>query len=85
MFKLTFDECMNIPRFQFETLEEGKGHNIKYLPYAFTEQGVYMLATILKSKAAVSITIKIIETFVKMRHCIIENQNYLPNIVILHL
>ena len=52
-------------------------------PRVFTEQGVYMLATILKSKAAVSITIKIIETFVKMRHCIIENKDYLPNRVLL--
>lgn len=52
-------------------------------PRVFTEQGVYMLATILKSKAAVNTTIKIIETFVKMRHCIIENQNYLPNRVLL--
>ena len=52
-------------------------------PRVFTEQGVYMLATILKSKAAVNTTIKIIETFVKMRHCIIENKDYLPNRVLL--
>ncbi len=52
-------------------------------PRVFTEQGVYMLATILKSKAAVNTTIKIIETFVKMRHCIIENKEYLPNRVLL--
>ena len=83
MFKLTFDECMNIPRFQFETLEEGKGHNIKYLPYAFTEQGVAMLSAVLRTPVADEVSVRIMDAFVKMRHCIIENQNYLPNRVLL--
>ena len=46
MFQLTREEYYKISRFQFETLS-GRGHNLKYLPYVFTEQGVAMLATII--------------------------------------
>ena len=54
-----------------------KGHT------AFTEQGVYMLATILKSKVATEVSIRIMDTFVKMRHYINFNQDLLPNRVLL--
>ena len=50
-----------------------KGHT------AFTEQGVYMLATILKSDVATAVSIRIMDTFVKMRHYINFHQNILPN------
>ena len=50
-----------------------KGHT------AFTEQGVYMLATILKSKVATEVSIRIMDTFVKMRHYINYNKSFLPN------
>ena len=49
-----------------------KGH------IAFTEQGIYMLATILKSKEAVDVSIRIMDTFVKMRHFINYNSDLLP-------
>ena len=52
-------------------------------PRVFTEQGVYMLATILKSKVATEVTLKIMDTFVKMRHLLINNQNVLPNRLLL--
>ena len=45
----------------------GRGQHSKYLPSAFTEKGLYMLATILKSRRAVEATIAIIETFAKVR------------------
>ena len=48
-------------------------------PRVFTEQGVYMLATILKSKVATDISIAIMDTFVKMRHYINYNKDILPN------
>ena len=48
-------------------------------PRVFTEQGVYMLATILKSKAAIETSIRIMDTFVKMRHYINYNKNVLPH------
>ncbi len=48
-------------------------------PRVFTEQGVYMLSTILKTNIATEVTLKIMDTFVKMRHMLINNQNVLPN------
>lgn len=47
-------------------------------PRVFTEQGVYMLATILKSKKATEVSIRIMDTFVKMRHYIRYNEQLLP-------
>ena len=48
-------------------LKTGRGQHTKYLPKAFTEKGLYMLATILKSPKAVQTTIAIVETFAQMR------------------
>ena len=45
----------------------GRGQHTKYKPQAFTEKGLYMLATILKSPRATETTIAIVETFTKMR------------------
>ena len=52
-------------------------------PRVFTEQGVYMLATILKSEVATKVSIRIMDTFVKMRHYINYNKDILPNRVLL--
>ena len=55
-------------RSKISTLEtNGRGKHTKYVPKAFTEQGLYMLATILKSPRATQTTLAIIETFTKMR------------------
>ncbi len=48
-------------------------------PRIFTEQGVYMLATILKSSIATEVSIRIMDTYVKMRHYINYNKNFLPH------
>ena len=48
-------------------------------PRVFTEQGLYMLATILKSKVATEVSIAIMDTFVKMRHYINYNKSFLPH------
>lgn len=45
-----------------------RGSNIKYLPYAFTEQGVAMLSAVLRSEKAVQVSIEIMNAFVQMRH-----------------
>ena len=72
------------------TLNEGRGHNIKYLPYVFTEQGVVMLATILHTKIAIETSIMIIDAFVVMKHYLTEHGdiyksiNHLNNKVIEH-
>ena len=63
MFQLTKQEYYEILRFQFETLELEQGKYSKYLPYAFTEQGVAMLATVLKTKIAEEVSIKIMDAF----------------------
>ena len=60
-------------RSQIVTLNNGRGSNIKYLPYAFTEQGVAMLASILKSETAVKVSIQIMNAFVQMRHFLAAN------------
>jgi len=76
MFQLTDDEVPNSLRSQIVTLNaEGnlRGAHRKYLPYAFTEQGVYMLATVLKSDVAVEQSIAIIRAFKEMRHFIANN------------
>ena len=67
IFELSNDEYKSL-RSKFLTLNnQGRGQHIKYLPKAFTEKGLYMLATILKSKKAVETTIAIVETFAKFR------------------
>ncbi len=54
-------------RSQIATLESKKGKHRKYLPYAFTEQGIYMIATVLKSPKAIETNISIMRTFTKIR------------------
>ncbi len=71
MFQLTKDEC-NSSRFQFGTLN--RGGNIKYLPFAFTEQGVAMLSSVLNSRQAIEVNIQIIRVFTKMREIISSNK-----------
>ena len=82
-WKLSIDETVNISRSKISTLKIRRGLNIKYGSRVFTEQGVYMLATILKSKEAVQVSIRIMDTFVKMRHYINYNKYFLPNRVLL--
>ncbi len=72
MFQLTIEELSSL-RFQFGILESGRGQHQKYLPYAFTEQGVAMLSGILNSKRAVAVNIQIIRTFTKLRELLATN------------
>jgi hypothetical protein len=60
-------------RSQIVTLKNGRGHNIKYRPYAFTEQGVAMLSAVLRSEVAVQVSIRIMEAFVNMRRFLLNN------------
>ncbi len=66
MFELTRDEYHSL-RSQNVTLENGRGKYSKYLPYAFTEQGVAMLSSVLKSPKAIQINIMIMRAFVMVR------------------
>ncbi len=62
-FQLTKDECL---RSQFVTF--------KYLPYAFTENGVAMLSSVLRSQTAIEMNIRIMRTFSAMRHLVANNE-----------
>lgn len=76
---LTNEETKEL-RSNFSTLEiKGQGKYSKYAQRVFTEQGLYMLATILKSKIATEVSIAIMDTFVKMRHYLNYNKLFLPH------
>lgn len=66
MFQLTGEEAESL-RFQIGTLESGRGKHRKYLPYVFTEHGVAMLSSVLRSKKAAQVNIEIIRAFVRMK------------------
>ena len=81
MFQLTYTEWENLrfqigtssnegenaSRSQIATLENQKGKHRKFLPFAFTEQGVAMLSAVLKSETAVKVSIQIMAAFVSLR------------------
>ena len=71
MFQLTDDEVVGL-RFHFETSKRGRGGR-RYLPYAFTEQGVAMLSSVLRSSRAVQVNIAIMRTFVRLREMLLSN------------
>ena len=68
-FQLTEDEMENM-RSQFVIAYK---RNNRYLPYVFTEQGIIMLSSLLKSEIAIKVSVKIVEAFVKMRHFLKDN------------
>lgn len=80
MFQLKKEEVpKEFSKSQIVTLNEKgdkRGTNIKKLPYAFTEQGIYMLATVLKGKLAEQQSIFIMRAFREMRHYIKQNQQF---------
>ena len=70
MFQLTSEECS---RSQIVTLNIKRGQNIKYLPYAFTENGIAMLSSVLRSPTAIEANIRIMRAFTSMRHFLASN------------
>ena len=88
MFQLTKEEWEPL-RFQIETLESGnslrsqnvtlktgRGQHSKYLPYAFTEQGVAMLSGILNSDKAINMNIAIMRAFVEIRKIFLQEFDF---------
>ena len=69
MFQLTVEEWEAL-RFQIGILKNGRGEHTKYLPYAFTEQGLAMLSGILNSDIAINVNISIMRAFVAIRQMI---------------
>jgi ORF6N domain len=72
MFKLTRDEAER-SRSHFATLNTGRGYNIKYLPYAFTEHGAVQAANVLNSARAIEMGIYVVRAFVRLREMLTAN------------
>ena len=84
-FQITENEYICL-KSQLGTSNETRG-GVRKLPYAFTEQGVAMLATILRTSVAAEVSIKIMRAFVAMRKYISTNlleQKYINNLVLKH-
>jgi hypothetical protein len=75
MFQLTWEEAEQ-SRSQIVTLIEAgeRGRNIKYRPYAFTEQGVAMLSSVLRGERAAQVNVEIMRAFVRLRGLIGQNR-----------
>ena len=72
MFQLTENEWDSL-RSQIVTSKKGRG-GTRYLPFAFTEQGVAMLSSVLNSDTAVEVNIQIIRVFTKMKQLLFDNK-----------
>ena len=82
MFRLNKNEVFSFLRSKKSTIEnmendDGRGRYSKYLPYAFTEQGIYMLMTVLKGELATKQSLALIRTFKQMKDYIVENKGIL--------
>ena len=73
MFQLTKEECL---RSQIVTLKEAQGQHLKYMPFVFTELGVAMLSSVLRSKAAIEINRGIMRAFSFCPQDIVSNAWY---------
>jgi len=74
MFELSVAEWETL-RCNFSTLETGRGKYPKYLPFAFTEQGVAMLSSVLKSNKAIDVNIAIMRAFVFVRQYALSHKD----------
>ena len=71
MFQLSAEEATGL-RYQIGTSKKGRGGR-RYLPYVFTEQGVAMLSSVLRSDRAVLVNIEIMRAFVRLRQMLASN------------
>lgn len=67
MFQLTREETVRLARSRSQTVTLKRGQNIKYRPFAFTEHGAIMAATVLNSPRAVQMSVFVVRAFVRMR------------------
>ena len=85
MFELNGEEVENLSRGKNLTLNMGRGSNIKYKLHVFTEQGVYMLMTVLRGELAIKQSRALVKTFKKMKDYILENRDLIGQREILQL
>jgi hypothetical protein len=84
MFQLTMDEANAVLapqpsarlRSQIVTLKRPRGKHLKYRPFAFTEHGILMLSSVLKSERAIHVNIQIMRTFVRLREMLTSNAEF---------
>ncbi len=74
MFELTKEEY-DFLRCNFFTLKNGRGKHSKYLPYAFTQEGIAMLSGLLKTPIAIQVNINIMRAFFQMQKALLTLQN----------
>ena len=74
MFQLRNEEFAAL-RSQIVTLETGRGRHRKYLPHAFTEQGVAMLSTAPRTRRAVAVNVEIMRAFVRLREILATHKD----------
>ncbi len=77
MFQLSDVEVEHLSRCKIFTLNTGRGSNIKYKPYAFTEQGIYMLMTVLRGELAIKQSKILVRLFKAMKDYIIEREHFI--------
>ena len=70
MFQLSKEDCL---RSQIVTLNEARGKHLKYMPYAFTENGIAMLSSVLRSETAIEVNIRIMRAFTAMRRFVSDH------------
>jgi hypothetical protein len=75
MFEMTIEEAENLSRSQIVILK--RGANIKYRPFAFTEHGVLMLSSVLRSDQAIQVNIQIMRVYSKMKELLITHKDIL--------
>lgn len=73
MFQLTRAEIDSLGTLRSQSVTLKRGQNVKYRPYAFTEQGVAMLSSVLRSPRAVHVNIAIMRAFVRLREMLLSN------------
>ncbi len=81
MFQLNRAEAEALQRSRSQSVTLKRGQNIKYAPYAFTEQGVAMLSSVLRSPRAVEVNIAIMRTFVQLRRLMDSNRDLARKVV----
>ena len=75
MFRLSPEEAEAVRRLRSQSVTLKRGQHSKYLPHAFTEQGVAMLSSVLRSPRAVQVNIAIMRTFVQLRRLMDTNRD----------
>lgn len=74
MFRLTLDEGRHLESLRSQTVTLKRGQHRKYAPYAFTEQGIAMLSSVLTSERAVEVNIAIMRSFVRLRQLLATHE-----------